>query len=71
MAKERVVYEDRECEWCQTIFTPNREWAKFCSDRCRNANHRDKYAMDKGHRDETIRNSTEALITTDDDYADL
>lgn len=29
----------RACDHCQTVFTPKRAWARFCSPGCRNEHH--------------------------------
>lgn len=38
---------ERPCATCETIFTPGRAWATFCSTRCRNAHHAAEARVEK------------------------
>lgn len=37
------AFEDRPCKRCKKIYTPKREWQKFCSSGCQKLYWRDIY----------------------------
>jgi hypothetical protein len=35
LTMQKKKYPDKHCAYCESVFTPTRDWQIFCSTRCR------------------------------------